>query len=115
MQRPPIAASNDVAPGEQWLLPSRLLVVQIEGRLTNGPAAGPSAPWHFDCDLQGEGGTRLNKRTLGILAGVVGSAIGTWWWARQRTASSNARNMAAGDHGTVIYRNTPTAAVSDVL
>jgi hypothetical protein len=59
----------------------------------------------------------LSRRTLGILASVVGSAIGTWWWARQRSASYNARNMPpARDHGTVIYRNTPTAAAeADVL
>jgi hypothetical protein len=57
----------------------------------------------------------LNKRTLGIIASVVGSALGTWWWARQRTAG-HARIMAsAGDRGTVIYRNTPTAAPGDVL
>jgi hypothetical protein len=52
----------------------------------------------------------LSKRTFGILAGVVGSAIGTWWLARHRAAQNRARYATpAREHGTVIFRNTPTA------
>jgi hypothetical protein len=49
----------------------------------------------------------LSKRTYGILAGVIGSALGAWWYGRRRRASS----MAAADaRGTVIYDNTPIAS-----
>jgi len=44
----------------------------------------------------------VNKRTYGILAGVIG--FGAWWWHRQRNAASTAE---ASDRGTVIFRNTP--------
>lgn len=46
----------------------------------------------------------MTTRTYGILVGMIGSALGAWWWARQR--SSDAR---ATSRGTVIYDNTPTA------
>jgi hypothetical protein len=47
----------------------------------------------------------LSTRTYGILAGVIGSAIGAWWWARQRGASTT---VAERERGTVIFHNTPT-------
>jgi hypothetical protein len=51
------------------------------------------------------GGNALRRQTYGILAGVIGSAVGAWFWSRQRTRSAT----AAVDHrGTVIYHNTPT-------
>jgi len=49
---------------------------------------------------------------------MVGSAVGAWWWARQRgmsAASAQHRMTPARDHGTVIFHNTPTAAEGDVL
>lgn len=46
----------------------------------------------------------MSKRTYGILAGVIGSAVGAWWWSRQRQLSPVAR-----ERGTVIFDNTPTA------
>lgn len=46
----------------------------------------------------------LNRRTYGILAGVIGSAIGAWWYVRNRRA-----NEVEQSRGTVIYNNTPTA------
>jgi hypothetical protein len=50
----------------------------------------------------------MNSRTYGILAGVLGSALGAWWYSRHRTV---ARNLTpARDHGTVILDNTPTAS-----
>ena len=57
----------------------------------------------------------MNRRTLGILAGVVGSALGTWWWARQRMAGHASQHLAARDHGTVIFKNTPTAVEGNVI
>ena len=48
----------------------------------------------------------LRKHTLGILAGMVGSAV-AWWWARQRTIEFNARQHALRERGTVIFSNAP--------
>jgi hypothetical protein len=47
----------------------------------------------------------MNTRTYGILAGVIGSALGAWWYSRRRTPSRQGRY----DRGTVIYDNTPSA------
>lgn len=50
----------------------------------------------------------MTKRTFGILATAIGSAVGAWWWARQRNTA--ARDIArARERGTVIFDNTPTA------
>ena len=58
----------------------------------------------------------MNRRTLGIIAGVIGSAVSTWWFMRQRTAQSNARQSnAARNRGTVIFHNTPTVVDPQVL
>jgi len=58
----------------------------------------------------------LSRRTLGILAGMVGSAVGAWWWTRYRTPQLSAQRPSPGrDHGTVIFDNTPTAVEGDVL
>jgi hypothetical protein len=46
----------------------------------------------------------VNRRTYGILAGVIG--LGAWWWSRQHFSA--ARN-AGNDRGRVIFDNTPTA------
>ncbi|MEO8521094.1 MAG: hypothetical protein ABI603_07015 [Acidobacteriota bacterium] len=50
----------------------------------------------------------MSKRTYGILAGVIGSAMGAWWWSRQQSAVSADANPP--DRGTVIFDNTPTAS-----
>ena len=47
----------------------------------------------------------MTKRTYGLLAGVIGSALGAWWYARRRAATGG----SAVDRGTVIYDNTPSA------
>jgi len=47
----------------------------------------------------------MNKKTLGILAGVA--AVGAWCWSRYR--STTLTNTPAIDRGTVIFDNTPTA------
>jgi hypothetical protein len=51
----------------------------------------------------------MSTRTYGILASVIGSALGAWWYSRRRTASMN---RTASDRGTVIFDNTPTASTS---
>ena len=57
----------------------------------------------------------MSKRTFGILAGFVGSAVGAWYWNRQRIAQRNRQELTpARDHGTVIFHNTPQAAEGDI-
>jgi hypothetical protein len=51
----------------------------------------------------------LSRRTYGILASVIGSALGVWWWNRQRASARNTIT-AARDHGTLIFENTPVAS-----
>jgi hypothetical protein len=50
---------------------------------------------------------------------MVGSAVGAWWWARQRSTSALADRQrlarAARDHGTVIFHNSPTTVEGDIL
>jgi hypothetical protein len=48
----------------------------------------------------------MSNRTYGILAGVLGSALGAWWYSRRRAGTPQAR----ADRGVTIYQNTPTAA-----
>ena len=48
----------------------------------------------------------MTTRTYGLLA-VLGSALGAWWYSRQRTA---AMALPQADRGVTIYHNTPTAS-----
>lgn len=45
----------------------------------------------------------MTTRTYGILASMLGSALGAWWYSRRRAANRNLNT------GTVIFDNTPTA------
>jgi hypothetical protein len=47
----------------------------------------------------------VSRRTYGILASVIGSAVGAWWYTRQRSGFSTA---APVERGTTIFHNTPT-------
>jgi hypothetical protein len=58
---------------------------------------------------------QLSTRTLGILAGVVGSALGAWWWTTQRGSRTSTRVPVSRDHGTVIFDNTPMAEDSEAI
>lgn len=49
----------------------------------------------------------MSTRTYGILAGVIGSALGAWWYSRHRATAH--LTTPAREHGTVIFDNTPTA------
>lgn len=40
------------------------------------------------------------KRTIGMLAGMIG--VGAWLWMRRRTA-----DQVTSDRGRVVFRNTP--------
>jgi hypothetical protein len=56
----------------------------------------------------------VNKKMFGLM--VVGSALGAWWWTTQRRSrSAQPRSESAGDRGTVIFDNTPTAADIDAI
>ena len=57
----------------------------------------------------------MSKRTLGILATVVGSAFGAWWLTSQRRSRPAAALLPARDHGTVIFDNTPVASDVDAI
>ena len=48
----------------------------------------------------------MRRRTYGILAGMIGSALGAWWYSRRRTGPATTRPRERGD---VIFDNTPTA------
>lgn len=48
----------------------------------------------------------MNNRTYGILAGIIGSAVGAWWYSRYRQGSMD---RVARERGTVIFDNTPAA------
>jgi hypothetical protein len=45
----------------------------------------------------------MTTRTYGLLASVLGSALGAWWYSRRRAANRGR------DTGTVIFDNTPAA------
>jgi hypothetical protein len=58
----------------------------------------------------------VSKRTFGILAGVVGSAVGAWLWNRQRMAQQTVQRLIpARDHGRVIFQNTPQPVEGDII
>lgn len=47
----------------------------------------------------------MSLRTYSILASVIGSAVGAWWWNRHRVSQAADR-----ERGTVIFDSTPTAS-----
>ena len=51
----------------------------------------------------------MNNRTFGLLAGVIGSALGAWWYSRRRSVETQSL-VAPRERGEVIFDNTPTAA-----
>jgi hypothetical protein len=61
------------------------------------------------------GGTLVTRRTLGIMAGVVGSALGAWWWTTQRRSHSDLSKASRRERGTVVFDNTPTPSDVDAI
>lgn len=57
----------------------------------------------------------MSRRTLGILASLVGSAIGACWMINLRRTRRAAAQRAARGRGRVILDNTPTAADVDAI
>ena len=55
----------------------------------------------------------MTTRTYGILATLVGSALGAWWWTRHRAQPVTL--TPAREKGTVIFDNTPTASSAEGL
>ncbi|MGH9411812.1 MAG: hypothetical protein ACRD1V_20435 [Vicinamibacterales bacterium] len=51
----------------------------------------------------------MSVRSLGFLAGAIGSALGVWWWTTQYRGA-NRQPLSIDDRGVVIFRNTPAAA-----
>ncbi len=47
----------------------------------------------------------MTKRTYGILAGIIGTAMGTWWWRHRMHAEAR----PTPERGTTILDNTPSA------
>ena len=56
----------------------------------------------------------MSRRTYGILAGVIGSALGAWFWNRQRSGRQGTAT-GARERGRVIFDNTPLPSPSDPL
>jgi hypothetical protein len=57
----------------------------------------------------------VSTRTLGILATIIGSALGAWWVTTQRRSRSASNLLPPRDHGTVIYDNTPQASDAEAI
>ena len=58
----------------------------------------------------------MTRRTIGILASVIGSAAGAWWWNRQRIMADRAQQLTpAREQGTVIFHNTPKPVEGDII
>ncbi len=45
----------------------------------------------------------MTRSRMGMLFGVAGAALATWWWTRRDTS---VRQMSH-DRGEVIFRNSP--------
>jgi hypothetical protein len=56
----------------------------------------------------------LNRRNIGILATVIGSAMAAWYWTRHRSAGTG-RLTPARERGTLIYDNTPVASGEGII
>jgi hypothetical protein len=51
----------------------------------------------------------VSKKHYGIVAGVIGSVIGAWFLARQRTLARSRPLTSDRENWEVIYDNTPSA------
>jgi Na+/glutamate symporter len=51
----------------------------------------------------------VSKTRYGVIVGVIGSVIGAWLLARQRTLAQSRRLTSDREDWEVIYANTPSA------
>ena len=51
-----------------------------------------------------EGDRHMNRKRFGILAGIAGAAVATWWLRRRQTMAATA---GVYERGEVIFSNTP--------
>lgn len=56
----------------------------------------------------------MNRRNVGLLLTILGSALGAWWMA-QRARGVGPAGQQAHDRGTVIFDNTPHASDTDAV
>ena len=96
MRRQPQEAASTVnmsvsqrRPNRRRLLWSAAGKASVRARTTwVGAKTGPGGKLAFRLRFLREE-ERVSKRTFGILVGVVGSAVGAWFWNRQRLAQRN--------------------------
>jgi hypothetical protein len=46
----------------------------------------------------------MTRSSMGMLFGIAGAALATWWWTRR---DYMVRQMSQADRGEVIFRNSP--------
>ena len=66
--------------------------------------------WYPGCSDMFLGRTDMTRRKYGILAGILGTAVGAWWLTRRR---SQRQGKPAREVGTTIFHNAPTPPPSD--
>jgi hypothetical protein len=76
--------------------------------------AYPSFSWYRSCSAK-QPEVFVNKRTFGFVAGVVGSALGAWWWARQRRPQTYSASTTSRDSGTAIFDNALVPSDIDAI
>jgi len=62
-----------------------------------------------------EAGGIVNRRNVGMLMAILGSALGAWWAVQQRGRAWRGAAGQAHDRGTVIFDNTPRASNTDAV
>ena len=53
----------------------------------------------------------MTKKRYGMLAGIAGAAFAAWWYKRRDSIARRMSQSAqsGGNHGEVIFRNSPVA------
>ena len=49
----------------------------------------------------------MRRRTYGILAGMIGSALGAWWYSRRRTGPGPPPHVLSNRNQMIPAQNTP--------
>ena len=56
----------------------------------------------------------MNRRNVGLLMTILGSALGAWWMVQRSRAAAPAAPPAR-ERGTVIFDNTPRASDTEAV